>query len=417
MNNLEILKYNQKLAFEKLSKLKSGVLFMQMGTGKTKVALDLIKSRQADFDVVIWIAPASLIRERSYTFEIEKWSNGLNKPIKYFTVEGISQSDNKFLEMHNLAGKNRNFCVVDESIKIKNIGAIRTDRLLAMYDKFDFRLILNGTPTTRSLLDLYAQIQFISPSILNMTETQFADNYLQYYNEGFQPWKRWSRPENEQALIETIRPYIFDADLEIDNNINFIDNNFKLNKFEREQYKDFKEGYLHNKLGFNFLATAQTFQHFYTNSCAEKHNILCKTVNQILQRKEKVIIYVKFLDEIEDLRNIFDCVVFTGKEKKDAIEQFRNNKNVLISTYGVGSFGLNLQFCNNIIYYSQTFDYKDKEQSLHRVYRTGQKKDVNIYNFWIDTGLDEIIKSSLKNKKNLLDNVKKIISKEEAMKL
>lgn len=32
---------NQQLAFDKLSRLKVGALFMEMGTGKTKVALDL----------------------------------------------------------------------------------------------------------------------------------------------------------------------------------------------------------------------------------------------------------------------------------------------------------------------------------------------------------------------------------------
>ena len=37
---------NQQLAFDKLSRLKVGALFSEMGTGKTKVALDLINSKQ-----------------------------------------------------------------------------------------------------------------------------------------------------------------------------------------------------------------------------------------------------------------------------------------------------------------------------------------------------------------------------------
>lgn len=36
----------QEEAFKKLSRLKVGALFMEMGTGKTKVALDLISSKQ-----------------------------------------------------------------------------------------------------------------------------------------------------------------------------------------------------------------------------------------------------------------------------------------------------------------------------------------------------------------------------------
>lgn len=39
---------DQEKAFEKLSKLKVGALFMEMGTGKTKVALDLIASKKRE---------------------------------------------------------------------------------------------------------------------------------------------------------------------------------------------------------------------------------------------------------------------------------------------------------------------------------------------------------------------------------
>ena len=124
---------------------------------------------------------------------------------------------------------------------------------------------------------------------------------------------------------------------------------------------------------------AQKFQHCYTNS-SEKYTKLKELVLDILKRKEKVIIYVKFLDEVTDITDAFDAVEFTGRNKANSIEQFTDDKDIMVCTYGVGSMGLNLQFCNNIIYYTQTFDYKDKEQSLHRIYRTGQTKDVNIYN-------------------------------------
>lgn len=51
--------YGLEAASDKLSKLKAGALFMRMGARKTKMALDLIKNKQDDFDTVVWIAPAS----------------------------------------------------------------------------------------------------------------------------------------------------------------------------------------------------------------------------------------------------------------------------------------------------------------------------------------------------------------------
>ncbi len=413
------LNIKQKQAFEKLSKLKAGALFMKMGTGKTKVAIDLIISRQNDFDLVVWIAPASLINEDNYKIEILKWSKKLKKEIKYLSIVGISASDFKYLELVNLAKNNQIFCIVDESITIKNTEAGRTKRLLNLWDKFKFRLILNGTPITKGLIDLYSQIQFIHPNILNMTESQFANNFLIYYQDGYKSWKRWSKPENEEALIEIIRPYIFDSDLDIDVKLNNFDFNIELTASEKGNYIDIKNEYLKNKNEISFLEMAQYFQSNYTCS-NNKIDILLELLGKIKAKNEKVIIYVKFLKEIEFLKeNGLDFIEFSGriKDRKILISDFKNNHNILVCTYGVGSLGLNLQFCNNIVYFSQTFDYKNKEQSLYRIYRTGQINDCNIFNFWVNTGLENIIKMSLDKKQNVLTHLKKIIDKKDFLKL
>ena len=64
---------------------------------------------------------------------------------------------------------------------------------------------------------------------------------------------------------------------------------------------------------------------------------------------------------------------------------------------------------NGDVFFSQTFDYKDKIQALHRVYRTGQTRNVEIFDFYTNTGLENIIRSSLDKKQNTLDNIKRII--------
>ena len=78
---------------------------------------------------------------------------------------------------------------------------------------------------------------------------------------------------------------------------------------------------------------------------------------------------------------------------------------------------LNLQCANNLIFYSQTFDFKEKEQAKYRIYRIGQQRSVNIYNLWVDTKLEEIIRKNLSKKGNLLRDVERVISAKEARKL
>ena len=405
----------QKRAFEKLSKLKGGILFMSMGTGKTKVAMDLAISKQNDFDCIVWIAPASLIRSPSYVGEINKWSNDLIKPIFYYTIEGIGSSNAKYLEMVQLASSKASFCIIDESITIKNAIAKRTKRLLENWHLFKFRLILNGTPITNSLLDLYSQIKFIHPNILKMTETQFANNFLIFKKEGYRGYAKSNKPCNEEALIETIKPYIFDAELEINCGLNFINIDCKLHYLENENYNIFKNQTINNcEVVIDFLAMAQKFQHYYSLNCAEKQIKLEETLKNL--QNQQVIIYVKYIDELNYLQEKYNCAEYSGRDKT-GIELFRNGERILASTYGSGSLGHNLQFCNNIIYLSQTFDYKDKEQSLHRIYRIGQTKPCNIYNFYINTGLEKLIKNNLNKKINTLTTIKQYITKQNIQNL
>ena len=400
---------NQEKAVAKLSRLKAGCLFMQMGTGKTKVAIDLANLKN-DYDYIVWIAPASLLRMKSYKDEIYKWKP--IKSIKFWTVESLSMSDSRYLDLVNFVNKYKTFCIVDESITIKNVDSKRTKRLLSLWDKFNYRFILNGTPLTKSLMDLLPQINFIHPKILSMTETQFANTFLVYKEDGYKPWRRWSKPANEKALIEIIRPYIFDCELDLDVKLNEEDIDCYNTYIEQEEYKKVKDKFfkeLEKDDDLNFFSMSQLFQHKYT-ICEDKQEKLIALLKQIKERKEKVIIYVKYLDEIEQLYKLnLVFSVLTGQEKND-LNDFKEDIDILVCTYGVGSFGLNLQFANNIIFLSQTFDYKMKEQAKYRIYRTGQEKTCNIYNFYVDTGLEELIKMSLNKKEDTLINVKSFIN-------
>lgn len=409
------LSVEQKNAVSKLSRLRASALFMKMGTGKTKVTCDIIRDKLNQIDIIIWIAPASLIRSNIYEQEIKKWSPEFFSKIHFFSIESISKSEGKYLTMRMLAKANRNFCVIDESIYIKNAQALRTKRLMRDYNLFDFRIILNGTPITKNLIDLYSQISFLSPNILKMSEREFADKFLVYIDDDIdrRPWTRWSKPANIEALIEIIRPYIFNTSLDAPCKVRVYNKSFSLDKYERAKYTKLKNDFLKDKLFVSFLTVAQRFQRAYTITCKDKFCAMLTIVESILARDEKVVIFVKYIAEAYLLRRALGGLIYIGGEKDD-LSKFEKSENVLICTYGVGSVGLNLQCANNIIYYSQTFDFKDKEQARCRVYRTGQKKTVNIYNMWINTGLENIIKDSLRKKESLLQNVERMITAEKA---
>lgn len=395
---------NQELAFEKLSRLKVGALFMEMGTGKTKVALDLISSKAHKVDYILWICPFSIKSE--IEAERRKWHAELM--IDVVGCESIGASDKEFLRLFRAVETHKSFIVVDESLKIKNKDAKRTERILKLGELAEYRLILNGTPLSKNVLDLWTQMQFLSPKILKMSYNEFKNTYCEYYVRG-RLKGLVKKQYNVEHLISLIQPYIFDSELELGKQKHYFDYPYQMD--DREEYEELKERYLQAP-NIDFMTISQSLQAHYCKS-EEKAQIIESLINEI---NDRVIVFVKFLKSIPN-----GAAAITGdlneKERAAVIEDFRQGKmKVLYITYGCGAFGLNLQFCKNMIFADHTFDYSQQIQAEARIYRLGQENDVNYYNLWCDVGLERLIRGSLEKKTRLLDEVKKEIDKNGAEK-
>ncbi len=412
-----------KEASKKLSCLKAGAVFINASDEKIKFAVDLIRSKLSEIDFVIWIAPSAFFGTPEYKSLIRFYAGETAKKICFFSIESVSLSDEKYLRLYNICDKYRTFCVVDDSLTIKNSEAGRTRRLLSIHKKFKYRMILSAVPLTQGLIDLYAQLTFIDSNILRMTETQFANYFLPFYFDDFKTCRRWSTPENEKKLIQMIRPYIFKFDLkDWNSNLRHYNQDFELTPAEAKNYRQEKEDFLKGKYHVAFMEVAQKFQHIYTIA-KNKVEALFKLVRQIEKRNEKVIIYTKYLDEVVFLRESGGFVKgafveLTGRSNKlRAIRCFERDINIMFCTYRVDRLHLSLHACDNIIYFSQTFDYKDKVQSLYNLNQKLRARTVNIYNFWVKTGLEELIRDNLNRKKIVLNNVCRQMSREAVLSL
>lgn len=393
---------NQEKAFEKLSRLKVGALFMEMGTGKTKVALDLIASKAHKVGYILWICPFSIKNE--IEAERRKWHEELT--IDIVGCESIGASDKEYLRLLRAVETHKTFIVVDESLKIKNKEAKRTGRILKLGEFAEYRLILNGTPLSKNVLDLWTQMQFLSPKILKMSYNEFKNTYCEYYVRG--RLKGFVKKQyNVEHLISIIQPYIFDSELELGKQKHYTDYSYSLPN--AEEYEELKEMYLQAPI-FDFMAISQVLQAHYCGS-SEKARIIEELTSEI---NDRVIVFVKFLKSIPD-----GAAAITGDMNTAAraavIDDFRKGKTkVLYITYGCGSFGLNLQFCRNIIFADHTFDYAQRIQAEARIFRIGQENDANYYNLWCNCGLERMIRGSLEKKTRLLDEVKREIDKNGA---
>ena len=161
---------NQEKALTKQLPNKVGALFMKMGTSKTRVALELVNA-VPEIDLVVWIGPLRSIKPiveniPSVKDEIAKWGGFRCQNVIYVGVETIQSSDSTYLKIYNEINRTLNtFIVVDESIKIKNNDAKRTQRLIELSKMAEYKLILNGEPITRDLLPTNSsKVYFITSS-------------------------------------------------------------------------------------------------------------------------------------------------------------------------------------------------------------------------------------------------------------
>ena len=215
MNDLQ----HQSEAKRHLEEWKVGALFMEAGTGKTKVAVDIVNASPCDF--VLWIGPLQTIRTGNVTNEVAR-QGGFNMPCSFVGVESIGGSDRIYLNtVEDLKSYEKPFVVVDESLKIKNAEAKRTKRLLEIGKIVEYKLILNGTPLSRNLLDLWSQMEFLSPLILNMSLAQFKNTFCEWTRvTKSNGWRTYSKEyvtgyENVDYLYSLIRHYVFKADLKL----------------------------------------------------------------------------------------------------------------------------------------------------------------------------------------------------------
>ena len=422
----------QKKAFEKLRHIKVGALYMEMGTGKTRTALELIKLRMdaGKIDHVLWLCPCSVKTNLLVDIKFH-----CAEPYDWLTVAGIeslSSSDRLYLKLLDLMSNKNVFLIIDESNLVKNFFAIRTKRIANMAKACRYKLILNGTPVSKNEADLFAQWYILDPRILGYQSFwSFSANHLEYDDYG-----KVRRVLNIDYLTKKIAPYSYiikkSECLKLPEK-EYETRYFYLTPMQSKEYDETKEWLLSNVdefdsttvyklftglqqvvsgnkiVGIKPLKSVPMFNSPYDNPRIQK-------LLSVLDNMDgKVIIWCKFKHEIENIKKVlFDkygdqsISLFYGdlnlKKRVAEIEKFRDKARFLIANKTCGGYGLNLQFCSNMIYYSNDFNWATRAQSEDRVHRIGQVNDVNIVDICANNKIDGRILDNLYNKGNLCNS-------------
>ena len=403
---MEALIDSQKKAISKLRQYKVGALFMEAGTGKTRPAIELANS--IDPDYVLYLAPYRAIHaeneKESVVHQVNLWG-GVDCEHDFVGIESLSNSDRIYLQLYaNLQKSWRSVIIVDESLKIKNWEAKRTRRIINLGTLSQYKLILNGTPLSRDLLDLWAQMEFLSPKILKMGQAEFKNTFCEYLTiEKRLGYRRMVKEfivgyHNVDYLYRLIEPYVFEADLDIDVKLQCFDLPFSLSAEEMEEHDLLKGKYLDDdrmEMRNNniFLEITQKLQHNYSLSF-EKFEILKNLIKN--NDSGKILVVAKYIDSQKELKRRFPEIRILSWQKN--------------------ALALNLQDYDILVKWDKHWDYALHEQIEHRIYRQGQKNDCRIFDFKGNVGLEDMMTQNVMKKGKLL-NYFKIKSVEELRKI
>lgn len=387
---------------EKLSTKTVGAFFMEAGTGKTRPVVEMVRDLKPTY--VLYFAPYQCINAKNYEestrHEIEKWG-AFGCDYDLIGIESISASDRIYLQLFKKISTAWNaVIVVDESLKIKNLDAKRTKRILELSKMVKYKYILNGTPLSRNLLDLKAQMDFLSPTILNMDMAEFKNNFCEYkkmtirkpgtYRTRSKEWiVAYHNMDYLHALIE---PYIFRADLDIDAGLNFIDMDYDLSDDEKKEHhrimdEVLSEEWLMAKPNF-FLMLTQKLQNNYSRN-EEKFQI----VAEVLKEKPKTLLVAKFVETQEELKKRFP--------------------NARVLSWQKNSFGLNLQYeYNEMLLFDQHWDYGLFDQIIKRIYRQMQLKNCAVRRLVGNCGLERMMYDNVDKKADFVTEFKKLTLEE-----
>ena len=431
-------------------------LFMEMGTGKTKTIIDIagIMHESKLVKSVLVIVPLSIIDTwieqlrqhsgREYVVHSliggkSKREKALDAFDKYNGEElkwALINPEGLAMLKEQLKVKKFDMAVIDESTVIKNHTANRSK--IAKLINSRFKIIASGNPIPKCHSEIFSQYEFVEPGVYGNNFYRFRDRYFELdHFKGIKDFKSSIAKEEYLEKFHSVSFVVKKEDcLDLPDKI-YEKRYATMSQEQGEVYKRMHEDAIvyYNDVtcaapvvlskflrlsqitgGALFGEGSEREKVVTLFSPNEKLKLLMETIEEIGGNKQ-IVIWTRFIFEIILVKNTlleagFPCVSFCGEnskdEKTDALRIFREQGvRFFIGTPASGGKGINdLVGCNNVIYYSNSYNTEDREQSEARTHRQGTKGDHVLYiDLLMKDTIDIVVLKVLRQNKSVSDAI------------
>lgn len=456
---------HQKTALSEARGRRAFAYFMEMGTGKTKVAIDEmgILHNSGETDTAVVLAPKGVYMNWVRT-EIpihlgtdalvchwlpggggrghQKELMGLLEPhdhrlrILVMNTEALSSGTKGVTYLGKFLRSGRAYMVVDESTFIKNPGSNRTKRVVEMGGLAEYRRIMTGSPVTRSPLDLYSQFEFLDRSMMGFRSYYaFRARYaiMQQKEFGGRRVNIVVGYRNLDELTEKVDDYSYrvtkDECLDLPDKI-YTRREVALTDEQQRAYSDMRSAAF-TEIGEGFVSASSaitillrlhqiTCGHV-TDEDGDVHTLKSNRVTEMMTALEEisgdVIIWARYRHDIrsitEALRSTYgeeSVAEFHGgntRTREDDADRFKGDSECrfMVSNQQSGGYGNTWVNATTVIYFSNDYDLEKRLQSEDRAHRSGQHHAVTYIDLVSPGTVDEKILGALRNKINISDTI------------
>lgn len=437
-------------------------LFMEMGTGKSKVLIDnigmLYQAGEIDFALVIapkgvyrnWVAkeiPEHMSDDVSH--RVIRWVSSANKKqqeemrsvkdkfdgltIFVMNVEAFSslKGQKAGTWMARALGTG-GLIAIDESTTIKNHKAKRTKALMKIAAGFKYRRLLTGSPVTKSPMDIYSQTEFLRPGLLGYDSYYaFQGRYavMQRRTMGQAAFQQIVGFRNLDELTDKIDRFSFRVlkkdCLDLPEKI-YTARYVGLTNEQISMYNQIRQHAM-VLLDTGEMATAPAVitqmlrlqqimsGHLKTDDGemlyfpSKRMDALEEIVNE---HDGKAIIWSRFRYDIIGITKMLNekfgegcAAAYFGdtpdEERNNAVKNFQNPDHPLrffVGNPATAGYGLTLTEANLVVYYANDFNLETRVQSEDRAHRIGQRNNVTYIDLITEGTIDENIVKSLRAK-------------------
>ena len=403
------------------------MILAPVGAGKTAITLTAMTEMLARGFVDRWLVLApKRVCTNVWPVEGQKWCPEFDIAVAVGTPAQrkaafdsdadivVTNYDNiTSLDLSNFTGFTG--VVFDELTKLKNPSGKRFKHLWGLIDRFNVRWGLTGSFTSNGLEDVFGQCKIIDQKLLGRSKGAFLQQYFHIINREYNQWS-----PNTGALeyiMAAIKPatYVLEPGEYKDKlpPLNIVAMSCDMDDYD--VYEAMKKEFVVELDQTISAPTAavmiQKLQQLASGFIYGPHGPTWvsehkfEMLDDILeenQRDNTLIIY-NYQEELAELKRRYPQLA--TMDDKNVVDKWNKGELELLALHPKSAgHGLNLQFGGNkMIWLSLPWSLELYEQTIGRIHRSGQTKDVWCYLIMCNNTIDDKILSALHNKRKIAE--------------